>query len=154
MFWRSEELGLSSVYWLWLWVLPRCSLMGFDLNRHWLDPSPWAHPTLHGVKQLIIQMYNDPVSNWTSSAFAGLTAWSGKGAMWYWDSPPGAANEEFRVKVREELGLLVSSLNWTSAFLTPHKHQLPLWRSHGGRKYTHLHLSGLLGYKQKKYNLC
>ncbi|XP_028642761.1 cytosolic carboxypeptidase 6 isoform X1 [Grammomys surdaster] len=38
----------------------RCSLMGFDLNRHWLDPSPWAHPTLHGVKQLIIKMYNDP----------------------------------------------------------------------------------------------
>uniref|UniRef100_A0A8C6QVX3 Peptidase M14 domain-containing protein n=1 Tax=Nannospalax galili TaxID=1026970 RepID=A0A8C6QVX3_NANGA len=38
----------------------RCSLMGFDLNRHWLDPSPWVHPTLHGVKQLIIQMYNDP----------------------------------------------------------------------------------------------
>lgn len=37
--------------------------MGFDLNRHWLDPSPWAHPTLHGVKQLIVQMYNDPVSN-------------------------------------------------------------------------------------------
>ncbi|XP_030878049.1 cytosolic carboxypeptidase 6-like, partial [Leptonychotes weddellii] len=40
----------------------RCSLMGFDLNRHWLDPSPWAHPTLHGVKQLIIRMYNDPSS--------------------------------------------------------------------------------------------
>ncbi|XP_073936288.1 cytosolic carboxypeptidase 6 isoform X4 [Castor canadensis] len=40
----------------------RCSLMGFDLNRHWLDPSPWVHPTLHGVKQLIIQMYNDPSS--------------------------------------------------------------------------------------------
>ncbi|ERE82863.1 cytosolic carboxypeptidase 6-like protein [Cricetulus griseus] len=39
----------------------RCSLMGFDLNRHWLDPSPWAHPTLHGVKQLIIKMYNDPL---------------------------------------------------------------------------------------------
>nr|XP_020843370.1 cytosolic carboxypeptidase 6 isoform X2 [Phascolarctos cinereus] len=38
----------------------RCSLMGFDLNRHWLDPSPWAHPTLYGVKQLIIQMHNDP----------------------------------------------------------------------------------------------
>ncbi|XP_039342514.1 cytosolic carboxypeptidase 6 isoform X11 [Mauremys reevesii] len=38
----------------------RCSLMGFDLNRHWVDPSPWAHPTLHGVKQLIIQMYNNP----------------------------------------------------------------------------------------------
>ncbi|XP_007435660.2 cytosolic carboxypeptidase 6-like [Python bivittatus] len=34
--------------------------MGFDLNRHWVDPSPWAHPTLHGVKQLIIQMYNNP----------------------------------------------------------------------------------------------
>ncbi|XP_074987961.1 BEN domain-containing protein 5 isoform X5 [Caretta caretta] len=40
----------------------RCSLMGFDLNRHWVDPSPWAHPTLHGVKQLIVQMYNNPTS--------------------------------------------------------------------------------------------
>ncbi|KAJ7400415.1 hypothetical protein BTVI_105837 [Pitangus sulphuratus] len=38
----------------------RCSLMGFDLNRHWANPSPWAHPTLHGVKQLIIEMYNNP----------------------------------------------------------------------------------------------
>ncbi|XP_032047830.1 BEN domain-containing protein 5 isoform X4 [Aythya fuligula] len=40
----------------------RCSLMGFDLNRHWANPSPWAHPTLHGVKQLIIEMYNNPSS--------------------------------------------------------------------------------------------
>lgn len=36
--------------------------MGFDLNRHWANPSPWAHPTLHGVKELIIDMYNNPVS--------------------------------------------------------------------------------------------
>ncbi|XP_064521336.1 BEN domain-containing protein 5 isoform X4 [Pseudopipra pipra] len=41
----------------------RCSLMGFDLNRHWANPSPWAHPTLHGVKQLIIDMYNNPKIN-------------------------------------------------------------------------------------------
>ncbi|GAA6092679.1 cytosolic carboxypeptidase 6 [Tachysurus ichikawai] len=34
--------------------------MGFDLNRHWQDPSQWAHPTLHAVKQLIIQMNQDP----------------------------------------------------------------------------------------------
>ncbi|RMC08662.1 hypothetical protein DUI87_14910 [Hirundo rustica rustica] len=39
----------------------RCSLMGFDLNRHWANPSPWAHPTLHGVKELIIDMYNNPI---------------------------------------------------------------------------------------------
>uniref|UniRef100_A0A8C9VJ06 Cytosolic carboxypeptidase 6 n=1 Tax=Scleropages formosus TaxID=113540 RepID=A0A8C9VJ06_SCLFO len=38
----------------------RCSLMGFDLNRHWQDPSPWAHPTLHAVKQLIVHMNQDP----------------------------------------------------------------------------------------------
>ncbi|XP_077079560.1 cytosolic carboxypeptidase 6-like isoform X4 [Siphateles boraxobius] len=38
----------------------RCSLMGFDLNRHWQDPSPWAHPTLHAVKQLIVQINQDP----------------------------------------------------------------------------------------------
>lgn len=42
--------------------LYRCSLMGFDLNRHWQDPSPWAQPTLHAVKQLIVQMNQDPVS--------------------------------------------------------------------------------------------
>lgn len=38
--------------------------MGFDLNRHWQDPSPWAHPTLHAVKQLIVQMNQDPVSQY------------------------------------------------------------------------------------------
>ncbi|XP_041695279.2 cytosolic carboxypeptidase 6 isoform X3 [Coregonus clupeaformis] len=38
----------------------RCSLMGFDLNRHWQEPSPWAHPTLHAVKQLIVQLSQDP----------------------------------------------------------------------------------------------
>ena len=38
----------------------RGSLMGFNLNHHWLDPSPCAHPTLHGVKQLITQMYRAP----------------------------------------------------------------------------------------------
>nr|XP_014341129.1 PREDICTED: cytosolic carboxypeptidase 6 [Latimeria chalumnae] len=38
----------------------RCSLMGFDLNRHWQDPSPWAHPTLYGIKQLIVGIYNNP----------------------------------------------------------------------------------------------
>uniref|UniRef100_A0A8C3MSY2 Peptidase M14 domain-containing protein n=1 Tax=Geospiza parvula TaxID=87175 RepID=A0A8C3MSY2_GEOPR len=41
----------------------RCSLLGFDLNRHWANPSPWAHPTLHGVKELIIDMYNNPKIN-------------------------------------------------------------------------------------------
>ncbi|KAJ7986604.1 hypothetical protein DPEC_G00341600, partial [Dallia pectoralis] len=38
----------------------RCSLMGFDLNRHWQEPSLWAHPTLHAVKQLIVQLSQDP----------------------------------------------------------------------------------------------
>ncbi|KAM9529890.1 cytosolic carboxypeptidase 6-like isoform 3-T3 [Salvelinus alpinus] len=39
----------------------RCSLMGFDLNRHWQEPSPWIHPTLHAVKQLIVQLSQDAV---------------------------------------------------------------------------------------------
>ncbi|XP_064625575.1 cytosolic carboxypeptidase 6-like [Lineus longissimus] len=34
----------------------RCSLMGFDLNRHWTEPSPWAHPTLYACKNLLIEM--------------------------------------------------------------------------------------------------
>ena len=36
----------------------RCSLMGFDLNRHWTDPSRWAHPTLEATKTLLLE-YND-----------------------------------------------------------------------------------------------
>ncbi|XP_038616078.1 cytosolic carboxypeptidase-like protein 5 [Tachyglossus aculeatus] len=41
-------------------IITRSSLMGFDLNRHWLDPSPWAHPTLHYIKQLVVHMTKDP----------------------------------------------------------------------------------------------
>ncbi len=37
--------------------------MGFDLNRHWQEPSPWAHPTLHATKQLVMQYDKDPVSH-------------------------------------------------------------------------------------------
>ena len=40
----------------------RCSLMGFDLNRHWHEPSPWAHPALMATKQLLLQYNQDPVS--------------------------------------------------------------------------------------------
>ncbi|XP_033101503.1 cytosolic carboxypeptidase 6-like [Anneissia japonica] len=40
----------------------RCSLMGFDLNRHWHEPSPWAHPTLHGTKNLLMQMDADTMN--------------------------------------------------------------------------------------------
>ena len=40
----------------------RSSLMGFDLNRHWADPSPWAHPTLTATKKLVMQYDQDPVS--------------------------------------------------------------------------------------------
>lgn len=38
----------------------RCSLMGFDLNRHWNDPSPWAHPTLCATKDLVMGYDRDP----------------------------------------------------------------------------------------------
>ena len=38
----------------------RCSLMGFDLNRYWLEPSSWAHPTIVATKQLLFAMNEDP----------------------------------------------------------------------------------------------
>ena len=41
----------------------RCSLMGFDLNRHWHDPSPWAHPTLHATKQLVMKLDKERVKH-------------------------------------------------------------------------------------------
>lgn len=37
----------------------RCSLMGFDLNRHWQEPSPWAHPTLYATKNLLLEYDRD-----------------------------------------------------------------------------------------------
>lgn len=40
----------------------RCSLMGFDLNRHWQEPSPWAHPTLYATKNLLMEYDRDDVS--------------------------------------------------------------------------------------------
>lgn len=33
-----------------------CSLMGYDLNRHWQEPSPWSHPTLYATKNLLMEM--------------------------------------------------------------------------------------------------
>nr|XP_032822144.1 cytosolic carboxypeptidase 6 [Petromyzon marinus] len=38
----------------------RCSLMGFDLNRSWQDPSPWAHPTLHAVRRHVVTLQAQP----------------------------------------------------------------------------------------------
>ena len=40
----------------------RCSLMGFDLNRVWQDPSPWAHPELFATKAQVMDFNKDPVS--------------------------------------------------------------------------------------------
>ena len=40
----------------------RSSLMGFDLNRHWHSPSPWAHPSIHATKKLLMEYDKDPVS--------------------------------------------------------------------------------------------
>lgn len=35
--------------------------MGFDLNRHWQEPSPWAHPTLYATKNLLMEYDRDEV---------------------------------------------------------------------------------------------
>ena len=41
----------------------RSSLMGFDLNRFWQDPSDWAHPTIVATKKLLLSMDEDPNIN-------------------------------------------------------------------------------------------
>uniref|UniRef100_A0A1I7XYQ8 Peptidase_M14 domain-containing protein n=1 Tax=Steinernema glaseri TaxID=37863 RepID=A0A1I7XYQ8_9BILA len=38
----------------------RCSLMGLDLNRQWLDPSLWAQPTIYATKNLLLQYNSNP----------------------------------------------------------------------------------------------
>ncbi|KAF1766054.1 hypothetical protein GCK72_006010 [Caenorhabditis remanei] len=37
-----------------------CSLMGYDLNRMWRNPSEWAHPSIYAVKNLLTQYDNNP----------------------------------------------------------------------------------------------
>jgi hypothetical protein len=34
----------------------RSSLMGFDLNRHWNEPTPWAHPSISAAKDVIMAL--------------------------------------------------------------------------------------------------
>lgn len=31
----------------------RCSLLGVDLNRRWINPNPILHPTIYHTKQMI-----------------------------------------------------------------------------------------------------
>lgn len=37
----------------------RSSLMGFDLNRHWHEPSTWAHPSILATKNVIMALDED-----------------------------------------------------------------------------------------------
>uniref|UniRef100_A0A7S1KVG6 Peptidase M14 domain-containing protein n=1 Tax=Percolomonas cosmopolitus TaxID=63605 RepID=A0A7S1KVG6_9EUKA len=38
----------------------RCSSVGNDLNRHWLNPEDWAHPTIVATRNILLQYKNDP----------------------------------------------------------------------------------------------
>ena len=37
----------------------RCCSLGYDLNRCWLSPSAWSHPSIHYLKKLLLQMTVD-----------------------------------------------------------------------------------------------
>lgn len=54
----------------------RCSLMGFDLNRHWVNPSSWAHPSLFATKQVILEYDRDPVRTYTVYMYTHMHAQS------------------------------------------------------------------------------
>ena len=41
--------------------------MGFDLNRVWQDPSPWAHPELYAAKSQVLEFNKDPVRDFQIS---------------------------------------------------------------------------------------
>eukprot|EP00297_Palpitomonas_bilix_P006051 CAMPEP_0113883720 /NCGR_PEP_ID=MMETSP0780_2-20120614/9779_1 /TAXON_ID=652834 /ORGANISM="Palpitomonas bilix" /LENGTH=423 /DNA_ID=CAMNT_0000871101 /DNA_START=74 /DNA_END=1345 /DNA_ORIENTATION=+ /assembly_acc=CAM_ASM_000599 len=38
----------------------RCSSFGFDLNRHWLVATPWSHPPIYAVKNMLVELNEDP----------------------------------------------------------------------------------------------
>lgn len=41
----------------------RCSSVGHDLNRFWLNPEWWAHPTIWATRELLLRLKNDPNIN-------------------------------------------------------------------------------------------
>lgn len=36
----------------------RCSSLGQDLNRFWLNPEAWAHPTINATRSLLLELKN------------------------------------------------------------------------------------------------
>ena len=58
---RGNELIIQRKCFLNRMMLVRCSLMGFDLNRVWNEPSHWAHPEIYGIKTHIMRLNEDPV---------------------------------------------------------------------------------------------
>ena len=62
---RSVEFQTNHfiVFFFLLASFCRCSLMGFDLNRVWNEPSHWAHPEIYGIKTHIMRLNEDPVRN-------------------------------------------------------------------------------------------
>lgn len=36
----------------------RCSALGHDLNRFWLNPESWAHPTIDATRKLLLKLKN------------------------------------------------------------------------------------------------
>ncbi|KAL9657279.1 hypothetical protein ABK040_011499 [Willaertia magna] len=36
----------------------RCCSMGYDLNRQWINPDEWCHPTIHAVRKLLLELTN------------------------------------------------------------------------------------------------
>jgi hypothetical protein len=41
----------------------RCSSIGHDLNRYWLNPEQWCHPTIWATRQLLLNLKSDPSIN-------------------------------------------------------------------------------------------
>ncbi len=41
----------------------RCSSIGHDLNRFWLNPEEWCHPTLWSTRQELLRLKSDPNVN-------------------------------------------------------------------------------------------
>ncbi|CAN0073740.1 unnamed protein product, partial [Scytosiphon promiscuus] len=70
----------------------RCSYLGFDLNRHWLEPSDWAHPEILSVKTLVAKLHEDPSVN--LDFFVDIHAHSvGTNSFMYGNNVPDRRNQ-------------------------------------------------------------
>ncbi len=77
----------------------RGNLLGQDLNRHWTEPDPFAHPTVYAVRKVVHRL-----DTRTAPPAGGAGAGVGGGEDQQKEATDKAANEEEKEEEEKEEG--------------------------------------------------